>query len=167
MSNQTYSDLLSKSANPGVLEQISDTELIGLHQLCKSGAVDSNNLVKRNIHSWLPLIEGEIVYRKEELLKAEDENELEKGGEGSKGGHVIGHTASGKPIYDSFTHASHEGFTRRDHEDAMTRHNSLREEEEAKGPAASDEEAKRHEVEGRKHYITMKNFDSRYKSRVK
>lgn len=35
------------------------------------------------------------------LKKAVDEDDLEKGGEGSKGGKVVGHTKSGKPIYDS------------------------------------------------------------------
>ena len=79
MSNQTYSDLLQKSANPGILEQVSNTDLIGLHQLCKSGAVHSNNLVQKNIHSWLPLIEGEILYRQEEIKKAEGDAELIKG----------------------------------------------------------------------------------------
>lgn len=34
------------------------------------------------------------------VKKAED-SEIEKGGEGTRGGHVIGHTSSGKPIYAS------------------------------------------------------------------
>jgi hypothetical protein len=31
-------------------------------------------------------------------------------GEGSRGGKVIGHTSSGKPIYNSLTHKGHQGF---------------------------------------------------------
>ncbi len=51
-------------------------------------------------------------------------DELEKGGEGSKGGKVIGHTKSGKPIYrtDSSTnwdHPEHKDFTAKDHKDAQ------------------------------------------------
>lgn len=37
----------------------------------------------------------------EEQVEKSEEDELEKGGEGSKGGKVIGHTKSGKPIYES------------------------------------------------------------------
>jgi len=39
-------------------------------------------------------------------------------GEGSRGGKVIGHTKSGKPIYDKFSHPSHSSFTQADHKDA-------------------------------------------------
>lgn len=83
MSNQTYSDLLSKSANAGILEQVNDVDLIGLHQICKSDMSGANSLVSRNKHSWLPLIEKEIIFRKEVLLKSEESEELEKGGRGS------------------------------------------------------------------------------------
>lgn len=49
------------------------------------------------------------------------------GGEGSKGGTVIGHTASGKPIYrssKSTSHfkAQHEGWSLQDHKDAQDAH---------------------------------------------
>ena len=40
-------------------------------------------------------------------------------GEGSKGGKVIGHTKSGKPIYDTLNHSSHEHFTKEDRSDAV------------------------------------------------
>jgi hypothetical protein len=43
-------------------------------------------------------------------------NKLEKAaGEGSKGGKVIGHTKSGKPIYESFAHPAHADFTPEEH----------------------------------------------------
>jgi len=38
------------------------------------------------------------------ILKSEDKGDLEKGGEGSRGGKVIGHTQSGKPIYETSEH---------------------------------------------------------------
>ncbi len=40
--------------------------------------------------------------------KVHMEDEVEKGGEGSRGGKVIGHTKSGKAIYDSDSHIKHE-----------------------------------------------------------
>lgn len=43
-------------------------------------------------------------------------------GEGSRGGHVIGHTRSGQPIYDSAHHESHQQFKAQDHKDAMNHH---------------------------------------------
>lgn len=53
---------------------------------------------------------------------------LEKaaGGEGSRGGKIIGRTLSGKPIYASADHESHRSFTRADHHDAADRHADLR-----------------------------------------
>ena len=59
----------------------------------------------------------------EKLLgkKSQASNEgLEKGGEGSRGGKVIGHTASGKPIYDHGGEA--ESYNQQDHKDAREHH---------------------------------------------
>lgn len=39
----------------------------------------------------------------ESLIAKSQENDIEKGGEGSKGGKIIGHTRTGKPIYDHET----------------------------------------------------------------
>lgn len=57
------------------------------------------------------------------ITKAED-LDIIKGGEGSKGGKVIGHTKSGKPIYESATHASHRNFTSGEHKEAIDLHES-------------------------------------------
>jgi 8-oxo-dGTP diphosphatase len=46
------------------------------------------------------------------------EKEIQKGGEGSKGGEVIGHTASGKPIYTNENHSAHKGFNKQEKEEA-------------------------------------------------
>ena len=48
-------------------------------------------------------------------------NSIEKGGEGSRGGKVIGHTKSGKAIYENSQHTSKD-FTAEDHSDAMSAH---------------------------------------------
>lgn len=51
---------------------------------------------------------------------------LMKAGEGSKGGHVIGHTKSGKPVYKGKNQASskeYKDFTSEDHADASHLHN--------------------------------------------
>lgn len=54
-------------------------------------------------------------------------NIIEKasGGEGSRGGKVIGHTKSGKAIYDHFGHSGHNGFTSDEHRDAAERHSAI------------------------------------------
>lgn len=52
-----------------------------------------------------------------------DKDIIEKGGEGSRGGKVIGHTKSGKPIYqNSHYESSQKGFTANDHKDALDLH---------------------------------------------
>lgn len=42
--------------------------------------------------------------------------------EGSRGGKVIGHTKSGKPIYDTFGHEGHKHFTLTEHKEAVSAH---------------------------------------------
>src|SRR5690349_8453397 len=42
--------------------------------------------------------------------------------EGSRGGKVIGHTKSGKAIYDTHNHPGHKDFTSEDHREAMNAH---------------------------------------------
>ena len=56
-----------------------------------------------------------------EIEKSEEED-LEKGGEGSKGGRIIGHTKSGKPVYESMKTPEHKHFTVQDHRDATQLH---------------------------------------------
>jgi hypothetical protein len=52
-------------------------------------------------------------------IEKSENDELEKGGEGSKGGKIIGHTKSGKAIYDSANHPEHKEFTEEDHKDRL------------------------------------------------
>jgi ADP-ribose pyrophosphatase YjhB (NUDIX family) len=46
-------------------------------------------------------------------------------GEGSRGGHIIGHTRAGNPIYDSSSHEGHANFKGQDHRDAMNQHHEI------------------------------------------
>jgi len=55
-----------------------------------------------------------------DIAKAMD-SEIEKA-EGSRGGKIIGHTKSGKPIYDSANHAAHADFTSDEHKEAAATH---------------------------------------------
>ena len=43
---------------------------------------------------------------------------VDGGGEGSRGGVVIGRTSGGKPIYKNHEHPSHKLFTAKDHDEA-------------------------------------------------
>lgn len=72
---------------------------------------------------------------------------IEKSGEGSRGGKVIGHTKSGKPIYDSHSHESHSNFSKEEHLQAASLHkekkNNFRNEQkenESKTSSLKDEE---------------------------
>lgn len=60
--------------------------------------------------------------QREKILKSYGiGTEIEKGGEGSKGGKVIGHTKSGKPIYENSIGTSAH-FTPEEHGEAMSAH---------------------------------------------
>ena len=60
------------------------------------------------------------------ITKAEKVNALEKGGEGSRGGKVIGHTKSGKPVYadKNADHEDYKDFSTEDHKEAEKLHHS-------------------------------------------
>lgn len=93
----------------------------------KDNNLMKNSLTKANLYVQF-LQEG---YSKEDckhlvklvdaIEKGEIEYDLEKGGEGSKGGKVIGHTQSGKPIYASY-HESYNHFTPQEHKEAQQVH---------------------------------------------
>lgn len=59
------------------------------------------------------------------MKKSEETEELEKAkktGEGSRGGKIVGHTKSGKPIYEDHGNSAHADFDRHDHMDAADHH---------------------------------------------
>lgn len=66
----------------------------------------------------------EVCNHKSEVFTAI--NDLIKSkGEGSRGGKVIGHTRSGKPIYENHNHPSHKDFSEEDHHDASIENQRL------------------------------------------
>ena len=73
------------------------------------------NLIQKGLYGGLPC---------EDLIQK---------GEGSKGGKVIGHTISGKPIYENANHASHKDFTAVDHGNAAFHHQKEAEKAEESG----------------------------------
>lgn len=74
-----------------------------------------------------------------------DPNRIEKA-EGSRGGHILGHTKSGKPIYDKFEHKEHKDFTTQDHRDSALKHS-----EQAAFYKEGSVKAKHHEEQHDKH----------------
>lgn len=56
-----------------------------------------------------------------------------RAGEGSRGGKIVGHTSSGKPIYMTHGHPSHKEFTAKEHSEAAKAHGAVLKEEEGKG----------------------------------
>lgn len=78
------------------------------------------------------------ISKKNKKKKSEESPEIKKAfetigldiekSEGSRGGKVIGHTTSGKAIYDKFNHATHKEFNHDDHEDAARLHGKLSDE---------------------------------------
>ena len=79
----------------------------------------------------LDLIKGtpshRLMAKKATIVFDQSQRFVVKGGEGSRGGNVIGHTSSGKPIYARPDHSSHEQFTHKDHGDAEDLHEKLSE----------------------------------------
>lgn len=55
---------------------------------------------------------------RDQFQKSKIEDNLEKGGEGSRGGKIIGHTKSGKPVYEDKKAHDYKGFSYEDHADA-------------------------------------------------
>lgn len=61
----------------------------------------------------------------DDSVKKGADDDLEKGGEGSRGGHVIGHTQSGKPIYANKYAEEHGDFSQDEHKEASKIHKNL------------------------------------------
>lgn len=81
---------------------------------------------------------------------------LIKGGEGSRGGKVIGHTRSGKPIYDvNPKHTNHVSGREGYHSDFEERHSSFTSEDHKDAADAHMKEFDRHGDEWQKHYDSV------------
>ncbi len=57
-------------------------------------------------------------------IEGGSENDILKA-EGSRGGKVIGHTRTGKPIYEDFSHDKHREFNESEHNDAAEAHSKI------------------------------------------
>ena len=81
--------------------------------------------------------------------------DIKKGGEGSRGGKIIGHTKSGKPIYDSASHSAHKNFTADEHREAAGKHIDKKD--------SSTEESVRdsHEFQAKEHEAAAKEKSSK------
>jgi hypothetical protein len=84
------------------------------------------------------------------------------GGEGSRGGKIIGHTKSGKPIYDHHEggvagfHAAHANWKAQDHEDAAKAHASEAQKPRGGGNEwSSAEEGRYHSAMGAAHRVAQ------------
>ncbi len=113
----------------------------------------------------LDMLAAKINVPSEKLHSIYNAIELKKA-EGSKGGHVVGHTKSGKPIYGKAEHKGHSSFHHEDHFDAMQAHhkqalmhNKVGLPKQAKTHL---EEARKHEDSWRKTTPGMKKSDSMY-----
>jgi len=69
---------------------------------------------------------------------------LEKGGEGSRGGKIIGHTKSGKPVYETHNAMAEKKYTSKDHYDASYAHLDYNEKTEGKRNEHHTSEFDRH-----------------------
>lgn len=88
-------------------------------------------------------------------------------GEGSRGGKVIGHTRSGKPIYDSHNHSGHKKFTDHDHSDAHAIHLHLADKKlkQQRSKKTSKEDKKKLRGEWDHHHAQIKEHGSKHKFR--
>ena len=86
------------------------------------------------------------------------DDQLVKGGEGSRGGKVIGYTKSGKPIYDSHDHPSHQNFTGGEHEEAANIHHNLKTDAMKNNGYVIDETVKKHRDQAAAHGKSAKNI---------
>lgn len=110
--NKVYYHMSHRDIHKKKMNETTGDDVDEAYAKYSRGEMDSDEVHK--IHSKFK--------KSNSLNKAEDAIDILKGGEGSKGGHVIGHTKSGKPIYDSANHPSHSNFTKQDHLDAAEHH---------------------------------------------
>ena len=75
---------------------------------------------------------------------------VDQGGEGSRGGVIIGRTGSGKPIYQNARHPSHSDFSDPDHKDAIALRRKLQQESRRNNPH-DDVETHKHQLAIRVH----------------
>ena len=70
------------------------------------------------------IMDGDAAWLEDELTILDKEVVEDAKGEGSRGGHIVGHTSSGKPVYSVHGHKAHKDFDAQDHYDAARLHRS-------------------------------------------
>lgn len=99
--------------------------------LTSGQAIDLHGSKEKAIEHAKKVIKNELEKDKGDLKKSFESlgvlesDDIQKSGEGSKGGKVIGHTKSGKPIYESFDHESHKDFSAKEHDEAYQKQMGL------------------------------------------
>jgi dATP pyrophosphohydrolase len=107
--------------------------------------VDMPDNIEKSIHD-------ELNKRRDHILKGFSDlspEYLEKGGEGSRGGSVIGHTKSGKPIYENRNAKGEKDYDSQDHEDAAYGHLDHNEKKKGKRNTHHVDEFERHSATSR------------------
>ena len=116
-----YHDLMSSAHDASRLSKMGKED--GVHDFAARQASKAGALAE----SAVDFHGGAAAHDRPEVKKAQLPD-VRKGGEGSRGGHIIGHTASGKPVYAGKhdSHANfkkkHANYTRQDHHDAAMIH---------------------------------------------
>lgn len=77
-------------------------------------------------------------------MKKEQEEGMAKSGEGSRGGKIIGHTKTGKPVYDSAGHSAHSDFTPQEHKQAAKISEKMSDEADKKAGVMGSKEGEAH-----------------------
>lgn len=110
---ESYSELAVKKFIDDAKSELSKSE--DSDEIKKSLQSQIDSLQKHRIN-------GEVVYIR--VIEKSIDSDLEKGGEGSKGGKVIGHTKSGKPVYAQSISSKNKyrSFSKEDHKDAASLH---------------------------------------------
>jgi hypothetical protein len=95
-----------------------------------------------------------------ETIEKAMEVAFEKGGEGSRGGKIIGHTKSGKPIYDQFGHDAHVKFTKEEHQEVKQTIYKHRESTKTTEEKQKEEDEKNQESKDKESFFdTMKKVE--------
>jgi 8-oxo-dGTP pyrophosphatase MutT (NUDIX family) len=140
------------SFDEGKIDEVLFFKTIEIHKavaayelVCR--AFDSDEITPERFNRIHSIKKGEGFDQALELAKGTDTEVLEeivKGGEGSKGGKIIGHTKSGKPIYESGAGSHHKDFSAEEHEEAAQFHDQA-------ASISSGEQKQVHKKEAKNH----------------
>jgi hypothetical protein len=107
--------------------QILDGEVVPAYKPFSNGLRyprDPNGKIEDiiNCRCHVKLVKRDEMSKASSLLEKLGNLEKALSGEGSRGGKIIGHTKTGKPIYENADHPEHKDFTSKEHQDAADLH---------------------------------------------